>query len=506
MSAQPLVNDALPLDVPAIGTVLAGAYRVDGLLGNGGMGIILRATEIAADRPVAIKLMTAASAADPEQVARFRREAKAASSLTSKHVVRVLDFGELPSGPPYLVMEHLEGAPLVDLLKERGQLRVSEAVDYVLQAIHGIAEAHALGIVHRDLKPANLFVTGDATAPVVKVIDFGASKLTAESNVDPSDPGGVTIASSLIGSPRYMAPEQIRSALEVDARADIYALGATLHEVLSGKPIFFADTLARIFAQVLWDEPEPLSATRDDVPAGLVEIISKCLAKAPADRYATVEALAVALAPFGPSGEVGAAEAAATSASGMAPAMAKPAAAKPAPAKPPRPPPPVPKRSAVSGSKLVAARLFKPDDATAPAGESTVSGRPMPRKRNGTSASKAAVVLKSTARMPRVKLTREAPKRTVRIAAFALAARFAPHDDDGAATTEDATDRGARTVKMDRFDLPLAAFARPRPRSRFPRALIVFAVVAAVVALAAAIGITRSRTHAVPSGSAHGGS
>lgn len=470
MSAQALVNDALPLDVPPAGTVLAEAYRVDGLLGSGGMGIILRATELGADRPVAIKLMTAAAASEPEQVARFRREAKAASSLTSRHVVRVLDFGELASGRPYLVMEHLEGSPLVDVLKVRGQLGVSEAVDYMLQAIHGIAEAHALGIVHRDIKPANLFVSGDPASPVIKVIDFGASKLTAESTIDPSDPGGVTIASSLIGSPRYMAPEQIRTALEVDARADVYALGATLHELLSGKPIFFAETLARIFAQVLWDEPEALSATRDDVPAGLAEIVSKCLAKAPADRYATVEALAVALAPFGAS-------------HGDAPATA----ARP---RPPQEP------AAASGSKLVAARLFKPGAPIAPAA----------KKHDVTSGTKTAVVLKATARMPRVKTVSEAPKRTVRIAAFALAARLAPRVGAATPAASDALPRSARTVKMVPFEVPQPASALGvASRSRRTLAVVgMAAVVGAVVALTAATWGARHPIPDVPAHATHG--
>jgi serine/threonine-protein kinase len=478
MSVHALVNDDPPLDVPPPGAVLAGAYRVEARLGKGGMGVVLRATELSADRLVAIKVMTAVAAADPEQVARFRREAKAASSLTSKHVVRVLDFGELESGLPYLVMEHLEGMSLVELCKERGPLPVAEAVEYVMQAIHGVAEAHALGIVHRDLKPANLFLTGELSAPVVKVLDFGASKLTPESTVDPSDPGGVTVASSLIGSPRYMAPEQIRSALEVDARADVYALGATLHELLSGKPIFFADSLARIFAQVLWDAPEPLAATRDDVPSALVAIVSRCLAKAPGDRYATVEALAAALAPFGRSGSVSAPTATAT----------------------PKARPPAPKPAAASGSKLVAARLFKPEESVtkADAQKTTVSASKTtmsnananasePKPRRPISASKASVVLKATARMPRMKLASEPPKRTVKIAAFALAARLAPGVVAVPSPAADAIARGVRTARMVRFDATKGAL----PRRAFPRWVAMGAALAAVVAFLAVFAVAR---------------
>ena len=451
MSAQARVNVAPQLDAPASGTIVAGAYRVEAVIGGGGMGTILRATELSSGRDVAIKVMTAAAAADPEQVARFRREAQAVSSLTSEHVVRVLDFGELDSGAPYLVMEHLEGTTLAAVVKEHGALPIPQAVDYVLQAIHGIAEAHTLGIVHRDLKPANLFVVGHAVegqagSSTMKLLDFGASKLTAESPIDPGDPGGVTVASSLIGSPRYMAPEQIRSALEVDARADIYALGATLHELLSGKPIFFADSLARVFAQVLWDAPQPLSDSRDDVPADLAAIVARCLAKAPGDRFATVEALAAALAPFGASGEL--------------------------------------------------ARSLPPPR------KSATARRPI-------SATRAAVVLRSsTVRMARVKMSSEAPKRTVRIAAFALAARLTPGVVGVPSPLADAVARSARTARMARFDAPRASMMRASNARRPSRTLAIVGVIAVLLALvaAAAFGARTARHRAPATTSALGAS
>jgi eukaryotic-like serine/threonine-protein kinase len=480
MSAQPLVNEGIPIDIPEVGSVFADAYRIEAVLGTGGMGVILRATELASERCVAIKLMTPAAAAVPEQVARFRREAKAASSLTSKHVVRVLDSGELDSGLPFIVMEHLEGSSLVDVVKKRGPLPIAEAVDYVLQAIHGVAEAHVLGVVHRDLKPANLFLCGDDSAPIIKVLDFGASKLMAESQVDPSDPGGVTIASSLIGSPRYMAPEQIRTALEVDARADVYALGATLHELLSGQPIFFADSLARIFAQVLWDPPQALSTTRDDVPPALADVVMKCLAKTPEDRYATVEALASALAPFGPA---------------ASPAPSRAADAARAPAPPPLPlrknkPPPKPSRA--SGSKLIASRLFKPEEVTivdAPPAVGRVS-----------SAACVEVVIKATARMPRVKMASEPPKRTMKLAAFALAARFNPGVSDAASHASHASSAGIAgpmgprlqggTARMPRFEAPLAARTK---RQQLTQRLVAAGVLVGVLAVIALLTILARR-------------
>ncbi|MDB5216574.1 MAG: Serine/threonine-protein kinase pkn3 [Myxococcaceae bacterium] len=467
MSAQARVKVAPQLDAPALGSIVASAYRVEALLGSGGMGTILRATELSSDRKVAIKVMTAAAAADPEQVARFRREAKAVSSLTSKHVVRVLDFGELDSGAPYLVMEHLEGTTLADVVKEHGALPVAKAVEYVLQAIHGIAEAHTLGIVHRDLKPANLFVVEHAGASTVKVLDFGASKLTAESPIETDDPGGVTVASSLIGSPRYMAPEQIRSALEVDARADIYGLGATLHELLSGKQIFFADSLARVFAQVLWDAPEPLSESRDDVPDALAAIVARCLAKAPGDRFASVEALAAALAPFGASGE--------------ALSLSLPPAAPAAPLAPPAPPTPSGLRSALV---------------------------PLPRTsgvapvRKPISAARAAVVLRSsTVRMARVRMSSEAPKRTMKIAAFALAARLTPGIVAIPSPLADAVARSARTARMVRFEVPRAAVMRSSRARRSSRTLAIVSLIVLLFALVAAVTVARSARHRASAGS-----
>jgi eukaryotic-like serine/threonine-protein kinase len=468
MSAQPLVNEGIPVDIPEVGSVLADAYRVDGVLGSGGMGVILRATELSSERCVAIKIMTAAAAAIPEQVARFRRESKAAASLTSKHVVRVLDSGELDSGLPFIVMEHLEGSSLADIAKQRGPLPIGECINYVLQAINGIAEAHALGVVHRDLKPANLFLCGEGDAAIIKVLDFGASKLMADSQVDPSDPGGVTIASSLIGSPRYMAPEQIRTALEVDARADVYALGATLHELLSGQPIFFADSLARIFAQVLWDPPQALSETRDDVPPELGEVISKCLAKAPQDRYATVEALAVALAPFEASASASVSSPVSSPSDAPTQVVAPQARVRP-------PPPPKPSRG--SGSKLIAARLFKPE-------EVTIVDAPRTRAR---------VVLATTARMPRVKMSTEPPKKTQKLAAFALAARLAP------ATSEPNVQGG--TARMVRFEAPPLLVASPTsPMSRMTKRdvimqrLVIAGVIAAVLLFSSALALlVRSR-------------
>lgn len=469
MSAHALANDVPPNALPPVGTILADAYRVDAVLGNGGKGVILAATEMAAERRVAIKIMTASAAADPEQVARFRREAKAAACLTSNHVVRVLDFGELESGLPYLVMEHLQGTTLLDVMRARGPLPVAEAVDYVVQAIHGVAEAHARGIIHRDLKPANLFVTGEPGAPLVKVLDFGASKLTAESSV-PSDPGGVTLATSLIGSPRYMAPEQIRTALEVDARADIYALGATLHELLSGNPIFFADTLARIFALVLWEPAESLCAARGDVPPALDAVVMRCLAKVPAERYATVEALAAALSPF------------ATTVATLA------TAATTTPSKAPTAPPPAmpPSSIIVVAASRRRRKLPEPPSSLGSGGKLVTA--PAPKR---TSLANASVVLKSTMKMRRVKAAPTAPKKTMRMAAFALAAHLAPARLRN--TVPIAATSIARTALVARYRGETSPSVAGIPS----RALLVaIAIAFALVLLAAAVLVARRMAHA----------
>ncbi len=282
------------------GSIIAGKYKVEKLIGTGGMGVILSATHMQLEQRVAIKLLTSEAATDPERVGRFSREAKAAARIHSDHVVRILDYGTHPSGAPFIVMEHLVGSDLAVAVKTRGGLPIDEAVDYMIQACDGVAEAHVAGIIHRDLKPANLFLTRkkDGTT-ILKVLDFGASKLTAECSLATSDMSK-THASSLIGSPRYMAPEQLKAAHEIDSRADIYALGATLFELLAGEPVFKAESISRIFTKILWDAPPSITQFRDDVPAGLDALLFKCLQKRPEDRYQTVKELVVALAEFAP--------------------------------------------------------------------------------------------------------------------------------------------------------------------------------------------------------------
>lgn len=279
-----------------VGDVLAGKYRVERVLGVGGMGVVVAATHLALDEKVALKFLLPEIAKDPANVARFLREARAAAKIRSEHVARVTDVGTLDGGAPYLVMEYLDGEDLAARVARGGPLPVSQAVDCVLQACEALAEAHVLGIVHRDLKPANLFLTRRADdSPSVKVLDFGISKMT--SDVGPG--AGLTKTSGMMGSPIYMSPEQLQSAKDVDARTDVWALGVILYELLTGRQPFTADSLPQLVVQIMTVAPSPLRSLRADVPVGLAEAIDRALQKDRAARLPDVVAFAEAVAPFG---------------------------------------------------------------------------------------------------------------------------------------------------------------------------------------------------------------
>lgn len=283
--------------IPVVDDVLADKYRIERELGRGGMGIVLSATHLQLEERVAIKFLLPELAHDPAIVARFLREGRAAIKIRSEHVVRVRDVATLPGGTPYLVMEHLQGRNFEELLEDQGRLTPELAVDHLLQATEALAEAHALGMVHRDLKPANLFLAHRADgSPCVKVLDFGITKVSDAQDVVNFDS---TKASIVMGSPRYMSPEQMRSLRTIDARADIWALGVILHELITGIPPFDGATMPDLLAAILQDPSPPLRQHRPDAPHGLEAIVARCLEKDPAARYADVAELAQALAPFG---------------------------------------------------------------------------------------------------------------------------------------------------------------------------------------------------------------
>ncbi len=281
-----------------VGDIIAGKYQVERVLGEGGMGVVVAARHVDLHELRAIKFMLPAARAHPETVERFMREARATVRLKNEHVVTIYDVGRFNTGEPYMVMEYLEGSDLEGLSKS-GPLPVEQAVEYILQALEALAEAHVEGIIHRDLKPANLFLTTSSDGlPCVKVLDFGISKLTgaiaAASGMD------MTKTKALLGSPWYMSPEHMRSARNVDARTDIWSMGVILYKLLTGVVPFGGETVGEVFARVLQDQPERPSTFRPDIPAELEAVMLRSLTKDPAHRYQDVGQFAAELVPFGP--------------------------------------------------------------------------------------------------------------------------------------------------------------------------------------------------------------
>lgn len=278
-----------------IGKTIGGKYRVESVLGKGGMGVVLRARHLRLDEPVAIKILLTSMMEVPGMVARFMREARAASKIKSPHVVRVVDVDALEDGVPYMVMEYLEGTDLAALRRKQGPFEIPEAARFLLEACDAIAEAHSLGIVHRDLKPANLFLArGRDGSNVLKVLDFGISKLDAPSEEDTTKTG------QMMGSPKYMSPEQMLSMHDVDGRSDIWSLGAILYELVTGRPPFLAESAPRVCALVLNEKPEPPSTYRPDLPQELEAVILRCLEKDPNNRFPNVAEFVSAFAHFAP--------------------------------------------------------------------------------------------------------------------------------------------------------------------------------------------------------------
>jgi len=279
----------------AAGTVLADTYRLEELIGHGGMGYVVAAKHLASGEPVAVKFLHAALLGKDDLVRRFHREGRVIASIVSPHVARVFAVGTTPDSVPYLVMERLEGIDLAQLLRARGPLPIPEAANYVRQACAGLEAAHALGIVHRDLKPGNLFLTrGNDGSALVKVLDFGVSKIQSPELGEAT----LTNTEALLGSPQYMAPEQIRAAHSVDARADVWSMGILLFRILTGRQAFACETPAQTFAAVLMDPPPRLGDVLPGAPEALCAVIADCLERDRDKRIPSVTALAERLAPF----------------------------------------------------------------------------------------------------------------------------------------------------------------------------------------------------------------
>ena len=282
-----------------VGDVISGKFRVERILGEGGMGLVVAATHLGLDERVALKLIHPNARKSAQAVGRFFQEAKAAAKLKSEHVARVLDVSQREDGSPYMVMEYLHGNDLRQVLNVDCRLPIETATEYVIQACEGLAEAHARGIVHRDIKPENLFLTERSQDwRLLKILDFGISKAALGGPLL-SDPNIQT--GTIMGSPCYMSPEQLRETASVDHRTDIWALGAVLYELLAGVTAFDGSrSLTGLIVQILHSDPPRLRTRRGDVPEALEEIVERCLRRNRDERFATAADLAVALLPFAP--------------------------------------------------------------------------------------------------------------------------------------------------------------------------------------------------------------
>lgn len=292
---EALRDTPLPLDT------IAGRYRLGDIIGTGGMGLVVSATDLASDRPVAIKFLLPDARFEADMREKFVREARVLMRVRGDHVTQILDAGNLGNGAPFIVMERLLGTDLDTLLERRGSLPAGEAADLLHQACLGVAQVHAAGILHLDLKPSNLFLArSEAGPPIVKVLDFGVARPWQPDEAAPKDAAsGLDTA----GSPHYMSPEQLVEATTTDVRSDVWSLGVILFEMLAGIRPFEAESMTEVCAQVLTAQPPRLSQWRPDLPPGLEQIVLRCLQKDRHKRFATVDALAGALALFVPGRE-----------------------------------------------------------------------------------------------------------------------------------------------------------------------------------------------------------
>jgi hypothetical protein len=489
-----------PKSPVAEGEVVAGKYRIERTIGSGGMGVVMAARHLTLDEPVALKFVIDERGNDPEAKARMMREARATFRLRSEHTVRVLDVGELPSGPLYIVMELLEGRDLKRELAARGPLPEREVVRYALEACIALEEAHAIGIVHRDLKPHNMFLSRSSRgATVLKILDFGMSKLDPEL----FEASPLTRPATALGTPRYMAPEQWKSAAEVDARADVWALGVVMYELLTGEApvanLRGAERQARLLAGAIPD-PRELNA---EVTEAVARVVMKCLRADPEVRWKTVRHLATALRDAHPelAKPPERAEVTRTDVTRAMPpgVMEKQAAAAFAPAPAPAPDtaavPPSPATvretpAALAGERTGAGDFdtrteVRPPQFTPSTGVDDTMPEPIPAPPARAPRPNAAT-LRSAAAPPEVQAMIDAAvaprEQTLRMAA-------APSPEAFAAAAVAAAAQAP--VSAPQPSVPVAPIppAPPRPVQPTPRRMIALAVVAGVVSLVALVAL-----------------
>src|ERR1044072_1591395 len=281
LEADPTIAD-VPLD-PLLGRVFDGKYRLDQRLGGGGMGTVYRATHLLIDRPVALKVLSQRFVGDQTAQQRFRREARAAGRMQHPNAVTVTDFGATDDGYLYIVMELLEGRTLRDLLAHEAPLDPARAVSFMLQACAAVGAAHDAGLIHRDLKPANIFIEQRPNFPaVVKVLDFGVAKFVVEEH--DNDSNTLTQVGALIGTPRYMSPEQCTDAMALTPSADVYSLGIILYEMLTGVTPFNGETHLAIALKQVSELPRAPRELVPSIPETLEGVILHALTKDPAER------------------------------------------------------------------------------------------------------------------------------------------------------------------------------------------------------------------------------
>ena len=284
----------------AEGDVVRDRYRIGRLIGEGGTGVVVAATQIADGKPVAIKFLRRALETN-ELRTRFEREARAITKIASKHIVSVIDVGTLDDGSAFMVMEHLEGRDLARILKEDGPLPIPRAVDCMMQVCEALEMVHDAGVVHRDLKPANVLLEERDDGRVhAKIVDFGISKFLDKKFLGEDGRGPeMTSAFTMLGSPRYMSPEQVRNSKDVDARTDLWSVGAVLFQLVTGQHAFTAATNVEASIAVLTADPQKLCALEPNAPAGLEDVVRRCLTRDVAARFQTAREVAEALRPFG---------------------------------------------------------------------------------------------------------------------------------------------------------------------------------------------------------------